>query len=84
MDIKEAIRFLKKYTGDEVYTCKCITSHNMAISALEKQVEMELKYFRQDEGIFECPNCKEMIYGENIKDHIYCLNCGQKLDWSEL
>ena len=41
MEIKEAIEFLKKYTDDEVYTHKCITSHNMAISALEKQISMK-------------------------------------------
>lgn len=41
MEIKEAIEFLKKYIDDEVYTHKCITSHNMAISALEKQISMK-------------------------------------------
>ena len=41
MEIKEAIEFLKKYTADEVYTHKCITSHNMAISALEKRISMK-------------------------------------------
>lgn len=86
---EEAIEFLKKYTDDEVYTHKCITSHNMAISALEKQIPEKPfcdTIYRQisfitveKEDIFTC-KCNNTV----CKEYRYCPFCGQKLDWSDL
>lgn len=89
MEIKEAIEFLKKYTDDEVYTHKCITSHNMAISTLEKQISMKPVFVHplqfDDCGDYMCSSCQKGSvldpYG-NKPD--YCHYCGQKLDWSDL
>ena len=69
MEIKEAIEFLKKYTDDEVYTHKCITSHNMAISAHEKQEKISRTVL---EGKYFCPRCKCLMIHSG-----YCKNCGQ-------
>lgn len=86
---EEAIEFLKKYTDDEVYTHKCITSHNMAIAALEKQIPEKPfcdTIYRQisfitveKEDIFTC-KCNNTV----CKEYRYCPFCGQKLDWSDL
>ena len=56
-----------------------------AISASEKEIATKPTYVDREYGVFECPNCKEYIYAENsLKEHKYCLNCGQKMDWSDL
>lgn len=89
MEIKEAVKFLKKYTDDEVYTCKCLTSHSMAISALERQISMKPVFVHplqfDDCGDYMCSSCQKGSvldpYG-NKSD--YCHYCGQKLDWSDL
>ena len=65
MEIKEAIEFLKKYTDDEVYTHKCITSHNMAISALEKRISMKPVFVHplqfDDCGDYMCSSCEQKV-----------------------
>lgn len=37
-EIEKAIEFLSRYKDDEVYTEQCISSHMMAISALQQQL----------------------------------------------
>jgi len=59
--------------------------YNMAIKALEKQIPKEFTSLDQDYGYFECSNCDHVInYGEDYTEHNYCLNCGQRLDWTEV
>lgn len=70
MEIKEAIEFLKKYTDDEVYTHKCITSHNMAILALEKQISMKPVFVHPLQFDNWIP-CKERL-PEEEKDYLCC------------
>ena len=50
----------------------------MAIQALEKQIPKKPK--TDDRYVmYICPRCNEFI---KINKN-YCMNCGQKLDWSE-
>lgn len=67
---EEAIEFLKKYTDDEVYTHKCITSHNMAISALEKQMTMKPVFVHPLQFDNWIP-CSERL-PEEEKDYLCC------------
>ena len=51
---------------------------DMAIQALEKQIPKKPK--TDDRYVmYICPRCNEFI---KINKN-YCMNCGQKLDWSE-
>ena len=60
-------------------------SLEMAIKALGKQIPKEFTLLNQDYGYFECSNCDHAInYGEDYTEHNYCLNCGQRLDWTEV
>lgn len=48
-----------------------------------------------EEGDFryvDCPNCKQKIFSgfhflpwnEAHREHVYCIKCGQKIDWEDL
>ena len=38
----------------------------------------------QDFSLFDCPNCETtMWYDSAPEDWKYCIECGQKLDWSD-
>ena len=51
----------------------------------ENQIPKKPSYVDESYGIFECPNCKEMIYAtDEMQSHKYCLSCGQALDWSAI
>lgn len=80
MQIKEAIEFLSRWLDNEHYTNKCNKAHQIAISALEKQIP---KKVIKNEGYWEinCPYCLTDIAEE--KGNEYCVICGQALDWSE-
>ena len=50
--------------------------------ALEKQVPRKVKELDDEYGYFICSNCDKVIaYDNDYREHKYCLNCGQKLDW---
>lgn len=56
---------------------ECYSAHLMAISALEKQIPVNL--ILRNSGVCECPNCK------TIYSYIeYCSGCGQKLNVSSV
>ena len=95
MTENEAIEFMKRYLDTECYTDKCVSAHNMAIKALEKQIpkrleirnatcadiESGLRDFITTQGkICWCPTCKDTICVSGIE---YCWYCGQKLDWGD-
>ena len=60
-------------------------SIDMAIQALEKQIPMKVLHSYDDsvdENWCSCPICCSGLGWEHGKHYKYCMNCGQKLDWS--
>lgn len=58
--------------------------YDTAIEALEKQIAKKPEDIDEEYELFQCPNCNEWILCSDYKEsHKYCLNCGQKIDWSE-
>ena len=58
----------------------------MAIQALEKQIPMKVLHSYDDsvdENWCSCPICCSGLGWEHGKHYKYCMNCGQKLDWSD-
>ena len=94
MTNEEAIKMLKQWNEDllpyedEKEGIEC---HNIAISALEKQIPKKpiphivnaekIKtsngYCGKGTTIYYCPNCKDFI----SRMYTYCHKCGQKLLW---
>ena len=79
MTLKEAIKFLSRYLNSEYYTDKCNEAHQIAISALDKQIPKKPTHFATKLKDFTCANC-----GNVLEDTApYCKFCGSKIDWSE-
>lgn len=58
----------------------------MAIQALEKQTPMKVLHSYDDsidENWCSCPICCSGLGWYHGKHYKYCMNCGQKLDWSD-
>ena len=63
----------------------------MAINALEKQIPkkpiMKPYYVDMEEEYLCCPTCGEILTDriplDNKDFYFHCLNCGQKLNWSD-
>lgn len=53
---------------------------DMAVKALEKQVEKKVIVSPYN-GMKYCPICEVSVTGMHFD---YCVECGQKLDWSEV
>lgn len=66
-------------------------ANEMAIKALEKQIPKKpimKQYFKDmEEEYLCCPTCGEIltdrIPADNKTFYFHCMNCGQKLDWSD-
>ena len=57
---------------------RVVEARDMAIQAIEKQIPKKPK--TDDRYVmYICPRCNEFI---KINKN-YCMNCGQKLDWSD-
>jgi len=56
---------------------------DLAIKSLDKSTPMKPKVIDEDKQTFDCPRCGTTIYADNVKDFKYCLDCGQRLDWSD-
>ena len=75
-----------EFTEEEKYE-----AYSMAIQALEKQIPKKpimKQYFKDmEEKYLCCPTCGEIltdrIPGDNKTFYFHCMNCGQKLDWSD-
>ena len=86
MTNEEAIKMLKQWNEDllpyedEKAGIEC---HNIAISALEKQIPKKVveKNFVEDVSLNYCPYCNCRFIGWGMK---HCGECGQALDWSEI
>ena len=84
--IKEEYRGIDYSKGKDL-TVLCIYGIQAedTIKALGKQIPKEFTLLNQDYGYFECSTCDHAInYGEDYTEHNYCLNCGQRLDWTEV
>ena len=64
---------------------------DVAINALEKQIPKKpimMPYYEDiEEEYLCCPTCGEILTDripmDNKDFYFHCLNCGQKLDWSD-
>lgn len=81
MQIKEAIEFLSRCLDNEHYTNKCNKAHQIAISALEKQIPKKPKDYPLSDG--RCSTCNAVFDYDGKPKSRFCQNCGQRLDWSE-
>lgn len=91
----EEIKSVKKYIdlkkkcgtpGNTIDLCSeyvAIGTVEECREAVEKQKPKKPTDFDGDYGYFVCPSCGCTIMADRFKDHKYCLNCGQKLDWEE-
>ena len=87
MTESEAIKDIK----ENILPCVGGKSLEMAINALEKQIAKKpiMKPYFEDmeEEYLCCPTCGEMLTDripfDNKDFYFHCLNCGQKLDWSD-
>ena len=72
---EKAYNLLKKYTG---YESDCIKE------LVERATPKKILYCNDNVHYFDCPNCNTSIsYNGDVKDHKYCLNCGQALNWEQ-
>lgn len=87
MTESEAIKILNTFPEeDEMYD-----TAQLAINALEKQIANKpiMKPYCEDmeEEYLCCPTCGEILTDripmDNKDFYFHCLNCGQKLDWSD-
>ena len=88
--VREAIEIINNFTVwniDELWLdCEDMEELvNTLTIALERQLpkKVDIMDYVLDDINFKCPICKnEYICGKE-REHFYCPNCGQKLDWSE-
>ena len=68
-------------------TCDLTTEAlDVAIQALEKQIQSKVLHSYDDsvdENWCSCPICCSGLGWYHGKHYKYCMNCGQKLDWSD-
>lgn len=84
--IKE-VRFNMSKIGLNYKSAKIVSeAKNMAAWALEKQIPMKVLHSYDDsidEDWCSCPICCCGLGWYHGKHYKYCMNCGQKLDWSD-
>ena len=91
MTIDEAIKELQENIDLPFGVVVSDEASRMAINALEKQIPkkpiMKQYYDDMEEEYLCCPTCGEILTGripmDNKDFYFHCLNCGQKLDWSD-
>ena len=76
--IKEVRFNMSKIGLSDKAAKRVVEARDMAIQAIEKQIPKKPK--TDDRYVmYICPRCNEFI---KINKN-YCMNCGQKLDWSD-
>ncbi len=55
----------------------------ITIDALKKQTPKKVKDIDDNYSYFECSCGFTVGYMNDFREHKYCLDCGQKLDWEE-
>lgn len=94
MTESEAIEILKgkfpQYAYEGIYLDEDKYEYEMAqlaIHALEKQIpkKVQLRHIRKFDGFDdgECPTCGGSVSRDCDGIDIFCLDCGQKLDWGD-
>nr|DAM13234.1 MAG TPA: hydrogenase/urease nickel incorporation protein [Bacteriophage sp.] len=92
MEESEAIKELHKIRPrGGIIPQKRAEALDVAIQALEKQIPKKpiMKQYFEDleEEYLCCPTCGEIltdrIPADNKTFYFHCMNCGQKLDWSD-
>lgn len=86
----EAIQFDLEI-GGEIHSQVLHDAVDVAIHALEKQIPKKpiMKQYFEDleEKYLCCPTCGEILTDRIPADNktfcFHCMNCGQKLDWSD-
>ena len=89
-EAKEIVRKEKAYMDSHAGRAQ-LEAFQMAINALEKQIQKKPEYeadgYADGELVYDyakCPMCgHDFEYGINDWGCNYCSDCGQKLDWSE-
>ena len=88
--VREAIEIINNFTVwniDELWLdCEDMEELvNTLTIALEKQLpkKVEIMDYVLGDINFKCTICKNEYVCEKEREHFYCPNCGQKLDWSE-
>ena len=89
MTKNEAIKYAKE--NILAYTSEMAEFKVLAVEALEKQIPKKPKEY--EDKFYACPICRNVLlhkwkkYNTELMDKSnglpYCLNCGQKLDWSD-
>ena len=94
----ERLKYMKIKAEVALSTTKCtcswakesvngtIMALDMAINALEKQIPTKVLHSYDDtvdENWCSCPICCSGLGWYHRKHYKYCMNCGQKLDWSD-
>lgn len=70
--------FYKPYA---TIVCKTEEDFKNMQEALEKQVAKKPTHEATIQKCHTCPNCKNVL--DRFDKTLYCMFCGQKLDWSE-
>ncbi|MGI5927803.1 MAG: hypothetical protein ACOX8A_11630 [Thermacetogeniaceae bacterium] len=79
--IKRAVKYFKiirkkRIGGTSDY-------YDLALKALEREIPQKPKEIDEDYSYFVCPICDFTVgYSDEKETHKYCLNCGQRIDWS--
>ena len=58
-----------------------VHSANLIKQTLEKQTPKEIVSINDNESYFVCSCGFTVGYFEDSREHKYCLNCGQKIEW---
>lgn len=85
MTAKEALEYFKRRKEQIKMSGRAQQAENLAIKALEKQIPKK-PVTEKDKVIFgivcgRCPECDGAVYSTT---NLYCPNCGQALDWSDI
>lgn len=89
MDIQKAIEVINGIDlGDVGFSntsqlIEAIEAREILSEHAKKQIPQKPINPDEDYGTFDCPNCGSTIYtSDALKDHKYCLSCGQAIDWN--
>ena len=88
MNAREALEKIAHSSTDFYDVCDFYQDEiDIIAKALDRLDELEAKATGKKvvhllpHHVVKCPNCSYLMYRDNGSP--YCVNCGQKLDWSE-
>ena len=80
---------IQKIATDYGIDTHIVINEKAVVEALEKATPQKVRYSNSFPDSAECPRCGRFHYnswgegGDNLWESSYCLDCGQKLDWSD-